>query len=91
MLVDSSARVSTRTLRPRIVRLIIGIDLNGNWGYEYRPSRLVCTDSYSGQYAFEAHETRAISDYLVNGTNEGEERDREVKAFIDLHSYGQLC
>jgi len=58
----------------------------------FQPSRLACSDSYKGSRAFEAHETRAMSDYLVNGTaTEGESRAKTVKAFIDLHSYGQLC
>jgi extracellular matrix protein 14 len=69
-----------------------GIDLNGNWGYQFQPSRLACSDSYKGSYAFEALETRAVANYLANGTTpEGQPRAHRVKAFIDLHSYGQLC
>jgi hypothetical protein len=68
-----------------------GIDLNGNWGHKFVPSRLACSESYSGQTAFEAHETRAMADYLVNGSNPETGRTLPIKAFIDLHSYGQLC
>ena len=34
-----------------------------------------------------------MSRYLVNGTEEDRQEDprRRVKAFVDLHSYGQLC
>lgn len=68
-----------------------GIDLNGNWGHKFVPSRLACSESYSGQTAFEAHETRAMADYLVNGSSPETGRTLPIKAFIDLHSYGQLC
>lgn len=65
--------------------------MNGNWGYEFRPSRLACTDTYSGQTAFEALETRAMARYLINGTSDAEPRHAKVRAFVDLHSYGQMC
>lgn len=50
---------------------------------------------FRGNEAFEAFETRAMAEYLRNGTQDdlveaGEEK-RRVKAFVDLHSYGQLC
>lgn len=54
--------------------------------------------------AFEAYETRAMANYLANGTtwcadcdrgegegDEGKRPGRRVRAFVDLHSYGQLC
>ena len=83
-----------------------GIDLNSNWGYKWRPGRSTstCSDSYSGQMAFEAYETRVMANYLANGTSwcpgcgraqvdgdEGKGPRRRVRAFVDLHSYGQLC
>ena len=51
---------------------------------------------YQGSEAFEAYETRAVANYLANGTEwKGDkhksEKVRKVRAFIDLHSYGQLC
>lgn len=67
-----------------------GIDLNTNWGYQFAPSRLACSDSYSGQEPFESKETRVMGNYLQNGTADGE-RKLPIKAFIDVHSYGQLC
>jgi extracellular matrix protein 14 len=66
-----------------------GVDLNTNWGYEFRPSRLACSESYSGQRAFEAPETAAMANYIVNGTADAP-RKKMPRAFIDLHSYGQL-
>lgn len=79
-----------------------GIDLNSNWGYKWRPGRSTsaCSDSYPGKTAFEAFETRAMANYLANGTtwcpdcsdiDEGKREGRRVRAFVDLHSYGQLC
>lgn len=72
--------------------LTLGIDLNGNWGYQFRPSRLACSENYAGTEAFEARETAAMANYLINGTSDvTEERDKKVIAYVDLHSYGQLC
>jgi len=72
----------------------LGIDLNSNWGYKWRhPKSSVCSDTYPGREAFDAPETRAMGWYLANGTMpevEGE-GGRKVRAFVDLHSYGQLC
>lgn len=84
-----------------------GIDLNSNWGYKWRPARTnnPCSDTYGGSESFEAYETRAMAHYLQNGTawnpsmlSEPVPREkvdtvagRRVRAFVDLHSYGQLC
>ncbi|KAG8956993.1 putative metallocarboxypeptidase ecm14 [Tulasnella sp. 408] len=61
-----------------------GLDLNRNWGYEWQPGsdHKVCAEWYPGEHAFEALETRAISSYLKWTPN--------IRAFIDLRSYGQL-
>lgn len=96
-------------------RLTPGIDTNTNWGYKWRQSRApVCSDTFSGTEAFQAYETRAMANYLANGTTWTSEPDpesategmlvvggeptpapapgkRRVRAFVDLHSYGQLC
>jgi hypothetical protein len=37
-----------------------------------------------------------VADYLANGTEwkgekKADKKPRKVRAFIDLHSYGQLC
>lgn len=31
-----------------------------------------------------------MASYIINGTDSGP-RTRNVRAFVDLHSYGQLC
>ncbi|WWC92737.1 uncharacterized protein L201_007696 [Kwoniella dendrophila CBS 6074] len=65
----------------------LGIDLNANWGYKWRSSRSTpCSEGYGGKEAFEAYETKAMSEYLSSAA----ERGNRVRAFIDLHSYGQL-
>ena len=77
----------------------LGIDLNSNWGYKWRePLRSnPCSDAYPGKKAFEAYETKAMSHYLRKGIDWAEEKgnkkgpERKVRAFVDLHSYGQLC
>ncbi|WWC73767.1 uncharacterized protein I206_107739 [Kwoniella pini CBS 10737] len=65
----------------------LGIDLNSNWGYKWRASKsTACSEGYGGKEAFEAYETKAISEYLSSAA----ERGNRVRAFVDLHSYGQL-
>nr|XP_018260376.1 uncharacterized protein I303_07294 [Kwoniella dejecticola CBS 10117]OBR82534.1 hypothetical protein I303_07294 [Kwoniella dejecticola CBS 10117] len=65
----------------------LGIDLNANWGYKWRASKATaCSEGYGGKEAFEAYETKAISEYLSSAA----ERGNRVRAFVDLHSYGQL-
>ncbi|OCF34286.1 hypothetical protein I316_03799 [Kwoniella heveanensis BCC8398] len=66
----------------------VGVDLNSNWGYKWRPSKhsSPCSETFPGREAFEAYETKAVSDYLAAA----ESRGNKVRAFIDLHSYGQL-
>lgn len=60
--------------------------MNSNWGYQWAPSLTSnpCSESYPGAEAFEAVETKAVADYLTGTPN-------DVRAFIDVHSYGQLC
>lgn len=94
------------TFPPRFIRIpderLLGIDLNSNWGYKWKKSETAspCSDAYPGQEAFEAYETKAMAKYLddglpwstpVDSANKGKEKVRKVRAFVDLHSYGQLC
>lgn len=61
--------------------------MNSNWGYQWSPAALFsnpCSESYPGAHAFEAVETQVVADYLKNSPN-------NVRAFVDVHSYGQLC
>ncbi|WRT69631.1 uncharacterized protein IL334_006620 [Kwoniella shivajii] len=65
----------------------LGIDLNSNWGYKWRSSKsTACSEGYAGKEAFEAYETKAMSEYLSGAG----ERSNRVRAFVDIHSYGQL-
>lgn len=32
-----------------------------------------------------------MGEYLTNATSTQQGKERKVRAFIDLHSYGQLC
>ena len=80
--------------------------MNTNWGYKWTGSRVSpCSDNFPGTEAFQSVEAKAMSDYLTNGTVLDDEDDwfkgeptpapnpgrRRVRAFVDLHSYGQLC
>ena len=71
--------------------ICVGIDLNSNWGYKWHPVKSSpCSDQYSGKEAFESYETKAVADYFAKDTAE-DGKPRHVHAFVDLHSYGQLC
>ncbi|KAG8924495.1 putative metallocarboxypeptidase ecm14 [Tulasnella sp. 418] len=61
-----------------------GIDINRNWAYEWSPGVEddPCSFWYPGAHAFEAAEVKAIAAYI--------DRTPNIKAFIDLRSYGQL-
>jgi extracellular matrix protein 14 len=75
-----------------MTKLTSGIDLNSNWGYRWKPSRASpCSDAYSGKTAFESYETKAMGEWLTNATSPRPGKERRVRAFVDLHSYGQLC
>lgn len=96
---QTSVKVSCAVERefPSIADMV-GIDLNTNWGYQWQAPEgtSACSDAYQGSEAFEAYETRAVADYLANGTEwkrhkHEQEKVRKVRAFVDLHSYGQLC
>lgn len=82
--------------------------MNSNWGYKWTGSRVSpCSDGFPGFEAFQSVETKAMADYLTNGTLLEDEDDdewfkgeptpnpnpgrRRVRSFVDLHSYGQLC
>ena len=45
-----------------------------------------CSEAYPGSAAFEAVETKLVADFL-----EELKEIRDVRAFVDIHSYGQLC
>jgi extracellular matrix protein 14 len=45
-----------------------------------------CSEAYPGSAAFEAVETKLIADFIKEL-----QETRDVRAFIDVHSYGQLC
>ncbi|ORX37846.1 hypothetical protein BD324DRAFT_623520 [Kockovaella imperatae] len=64
-----------------------------------------CAETYAGKAAFEAFETRAMADYLLSANGpaplyerEGDDeqfnllkpKSKRIRAFVDLHSYGQL-
>ena len=71
----------------------VGVDLNSNWGYKWRPSKSAnpCSENFPGEEAFQAPETSAMATYISNGSADGLSGGAKVRSFVDLHSYGQLC
>ncbi|KAF7969474.1 hypothetical protein HWV62_27265 [Athelia sp. TMB] len=76
----------------------VGVDMNRNWGYKWRPdvsftsslnasTKLpppidACSQWYPGNRAFQAPEVNHIATYVETLPN--------LKAFVDLRSYGQM-
>jgi len=94
------SRMWRKNRQPVNTSTCVGLDLNSNWGYRWRASKAPnpCSDSFSGYSAFEAYETQSMAHYLANGTTwtpghiseNVREGGLKVRAFVDLHSYGQL-
>ncbi|KAB5593906.1 Peptidase M14, carboxypeptidase A domain containing protein [Ceratobasidium theobromae] len=66
-----------------------GVDMNRNWGYQWNSSgdglsdpEDPCSHWYPGAYPFQAPEVIAIANYI--------RRTPEIRAFLDLRSYGQM-
>ncbi|CBQ72304.1 related to ECM14-involved in cell wall biogenesis and architecture [Sporisorium reilianum SRZ2] len=62
-----------------------GVDLNRNYDYAFASSSATsaCSEMYPGDAAFSAAEARAVAAYVQDDAH-------NVRAFVDLHSYGQL-
>lgn len=65
-----------------------GVDLNRNWAYGFATDAVrtlagPCSEMYAGTTAFSALETSALATYMSDAAN-------NVRAYFDLHSYGQL-
>ncbi|GAC95726.1 zinc carboxypeptidase A [Pseudozyma hubeiensis SY62] len=62
-----------------------GVDLNRNYGFAFASSALAspCSEMYPGTTPFSSAETTAIGRYL-------QAEENNVRAYFDLHSYGQL-
>ncbi|KAI5966035.1 ECM14 [Candida margitis] len=62
-----------------------GIDIDHSYGYHWtKSSDWACGEEYSGEFPFEAFESRLWDEYL-NNTN----KDHTIYGYIDLHSYSQ--
>lgn len=86
---SQSHRMWRKNRQPVGHKSCVGIDLNSNWAYKWKKEKKEkpCNEGYRGKAAFEAYETKAVGEWLAKGA----ERGTRVRAFIDLHSYGQLC
>lgn len=64
-----------------------GIDLDRNWDFRWDEQQALsnpCSENYQGAKAFEAQETRLMSEYFAKLREE-----YNVYGFLDLHSYAQ--
>ncbi|SMQ48884.1 unnamed protein product [Zymoseptoria tritici ST99CH_3D7] len=68
------------------VRFCQGIDLDRAFGVEWTATDNPCSESYSGEEAFEATESKALANWAKNETANN---SVEFVGFLDLHSYSQ--
>lgn len=63
----------------------LGIDIDHSYNFHWtHSSDDACGEEYSGEYAFEAYESKIWDDYL-NATN----KDHKIWGYLDLHSYSE--
>ena len=61
----------------------MGVDINRNYGYNWKLEDDPCSESFSGPYAFSEPESRAIRDLM--------ERYKDtIKIVYNYHSYGPM-
>lgn len=63
----------------------VGIDIDHSYDYHWtHSSDTICEEEYSGEFPFEAYESKVWKDYL-NSTN----NNHKIWGYLDLHSYSQ--
>ena len=60
----------------------VGVDLNRNFGYEWKPSSTPCSDTFSGPSSLSEAESQAIDNFMYRFLN-------KVKIYTAVHSYGE--
>lgn len=86
-------RLWRKNRQPTGVPFCTGIDLDRNWDYGWDQAKgsqsirsSPCSENYQGEKAFEAQESRLLSDFITNIQNDP---DQKLVGYLDLHSYAQ--
>ncbi|ORY84997.1 hypothetical protein BCR37DRAFT_345263 [Protomyces lactucae-debilis] len=81
-------RLWRKNRQPTSVPFCKGIDLDRNWDFGWDEQQHVlsnpCSENYQGAKAFEAQETKLMSQYMTSL-----KKEYNVLGFLDLHSYAQ--
>lgn len=83
-------RLWRKNRQPTSLPFCKGIDLDRNWAYGWVQGQNImsnpCSENYQGASAFEAAETRALSDYIesIHASS-----THSLVGYLDLHSYAQ--